>query len=128
MWRECGSNFLQIYYCNEFVGNQFGCYDIVYLQCFIGRNIYYLCNWIEDVVQDVLEGDVVVKLVSNGGKQCVQCGDQGDKVNQYCGNDNGNFEICQNVFIQYFEEVLIFVQVGYLDVFFIGINMVRIDQ
>lgn len=111
VWREGRGDFLQIYYCYEFVGNQFGCYDIFYLQCFIGWYVYYLCDWVEDVIQNVLEGDVVVELIGNCCEQCVQCCDQCDEVDQYCCDDNCYFKICQNVFVQYFEEILVFMQV-----------------
>ncbi|GCY75728.1 hypothetical protein HmCmsJML096_01877 [Escherichia coli] len=98
------------------------------MQCFTGRNTHHPCNRIEDVAQDALEGDAVAKPASHGGKQCVQRGDQGDKADQHRGNDNGNLETCQNVFTQHFEEALTFVQVGHLNIFFTGINTVRVDQ
>ncbi|MNP38004.1 hypothetical protein D3C76_1314860 [compost metagenome] len=89
----------------------------------MSRNTHHPGNWVEDVAQDALEGDT-----QHRSEQCVQRSDQGDEADQHRSNDDRHFEACQNVFTQHFEEALAFVQVRHLNVFFAGVNTVRVDQ
>ncbi|MNT41983.1 hypothetical protein D3C72_1783770 [compost metagenome] len=86
------------------------------------RNTHNPGKWIEEVAQDFLEAQA-----EDGAEQAVERGDQGNKADQHRSNDNRDFETCQDIFAQHFEEALAFVQVAQMQLFFFT-GVIRVDQ